>query len=141
MHLSRKYLSDPTEDVRVATENILADFLREIRDVSMVRQRKEEHDESSDLRRPDEKLPDITMSHSERALFIPESDFGHDHDGEFSLKDEHKSEDYRGTGGRCCLNAFVESAHYSRSLGSGAGCADRLCGYNRNSHTTTRQPT
>ncbi|KAG1901673.1 vacuolar protein 14 C-terminal Fig4p binding-domain-containing protein [Suillus fuscotomentosus] len=93
-----KYLSDPTEDVRVATENILADFLREIRDVSMVRQRKEEHDESSDLRRPDEKLPDITMSHSERALFIPESDFGHDHDGEFSLKDEHKSEDYRGTG-------------------------------------------
>jgi vacuole morphology and inheritance protein 14 len=100
MHLSRKYLSDPTEDVRVATENILADFLREIRDVSMVRQRKEEHAESSDLRRSDEKLPDITMSHSERALFIPESDFGHDHDGEYSLKDEHKSEDYRGTGGR-----------------------------------------
>lgn len=93
-----KYLSDPTEDVRVATENILADFLREIRDVSMVRQRKEEHAESSDLRRSDEKLPDITMSHSERALFIPESDFGHDHDGEYSLKDEHKSEDYRGTG-------------------------------------------
>jgi len=93
-----KYLSDPTEDVRVATENILADFLREIKDVSMVRQRKEEHAESSDLRRSDEKLPDITMSHSERALFIPESDFGHDHDGEHSLKDEHKSEDYRGTG-------------------------------------------
>ncbi|KAG0702425.1 vacuolar protein 14 C-terminal Fig4p binding-domain-containing protein [Suillus ampliporus] len=91
-----KYLSDPTEDVRVATENILADFLREIRDVSVVRQRKEEHAESSDLRRSDEKLPDITMSHSERALFIPESDF--DHDGEYSLKDEHKSEDYRGTG-------------------------------------------
>ncbi|KAG2033639.1 vacuolar protein 14 C-terminal Fig4p binding-domain-containing protein, partial [Suillus americanus] len=93
-----KYLSDPTEDVRVATENILADFLREIKDVSMVRQRKEEHAESSDLRRSDEKLPDITMSHSERALFIPESDFGHDHDGEYSLKDEHRSEDYRGTG-------------------------------------------
>ncbi|KAG2069275.1 ARM repeat-containing protein [Suillus decipiens] len=93
-----KYLSDPTEDVRVATENILADFLREIRDVSMVRQNKEEHAESSELRRPDEKLPDITMSHSERALFIPESDFGHDHDGEYSLKDDHKSEDYRGTG-------------------------------------------
>ncbi|KAG1717597.1 vacuolar protein 14 C-terminal Fig4p binding-domain-containing protein, partial [Suillus paluster] len=93
-----KYLSDPTEDVRVATENILADFLREIRDVSMVRQRKEEHAESFDLRRSDEKLPDITMSHSERALFIPESDFAHDCDGEYSLKDEHKSEDYRGTG-------------------------------------------
>ncbi|OAX34794.1 ARM repeat-containing protein [Rhizopogon vinicolor AM-OR11-026] len=92
-----KYLSDPTEDVRVATENILSDFLREVKDVSMVRQRKEEHAESSDLRRSDEKLPDITMSHSERALFIPESDYA-DHDGEYSLKDEHKSEDYRGTG-------------------------------------------
>ncbi|KAJ8593153.1 ARM repeat-containing protein [Rhizopogon salebrosus TDB-379] len=92
-----KYLSDPTEDVRVATENILSDFLREIRDVSIVRQRKDEHAESSDLRRSDEKLPDITMSHSERALFIPESDYA-DHDGEYSLKDEHRLEDYRGTG-------------------------------------------
>ncbi|KAG1838194.1 vacuolar protein 14 C-terminal Fig4p binding-domain-containing protein [Suillus subalutaceus] len=64
-----KHLSDPTEDVR-----------------------------PSDLRRSDEKLPDITMSHSERARFITKSEFGHDHDGEHSFKDEHKSEDYRGTG-------------------------------------------
>ncbi|KAF5363894.1 hypothetical protein D9756_000214 [Leucocoprinus leucothites] len=31
-----KYLSDPIEDVRIATENLLADFLREIRDVTYV---------------------------------------------------------------------------------------------------------
>jgi hypothetical protein len=135
MHQSRKYLSDPTEDVRVATENILADFLREIRDVSMVRQRKEDHAESSDLRRSDEKLPDITMSHSERALFIPESDYV-DHDGEYSLKDEHRSEDYRGTGGRHSQSGFIET-NSSCSLGSWTGCADRLCSYHRDSYTTT----
>ena len=38
---SRKYLSDPTEDVRVATENLLADFLREIRDVTEVQKKHE----------------------------------------------------------------------------------------------------
>ena len=38
---SRKYLSDPTEDVRVATENLLADFLREIRDVTEVQKKYE----------------------------------------------------------------------------------------------------
>ncbi|KAI9452938.1 armadillo-type protein [Russula earlei] len=32
-----KYLSDPTEDVRIAAENQLAEFLREIREVTIVR--------------------------------------------------------------------------------------------------------
>ncbi|KIJ13274.1 hypothetical protein PAXINDRAFT_177021 [Paxillus involutus ATCC 200175] len=91
-----KYLSDPTEDVRVATENILADFLREIRDISVLRQRREDVAESSEQRRSDEKLPDITLSHSERALFIPENDVICDYDGEFS---EHKPEkEIRSTG-------------------------------------------
>ncbi|KIJ69781.1 hypothetical protein HYDPIDRAFT_22946 [Hydnomerulius pinastri MD-312] len=91
-----KYLSDPAGDVRVATENLLADFLREIRDVSVIRQRQEDLAESFEQRRSDEKLPDITMSHTERALFIPESDVTHDYDGEYS---EHKSEkDNRSTG-------------------------------------------
>ncbi|KAH7916223.1 vacuolar protein 14 C-terminal Fig4p binding-domain-containing protein [Hygrophoropsis aurantiaca] len=96
-----KYLSDPIEDVRVATENILADFLREIRDVSVVRQRQEDHaDGASEHRRAEEKLPDITMSHSERALFIPEESEGAlEIDGEYGIKDEPKSEkDFRGTG-------------------------------------------
>ena len=37
--LARKYLSDPTEDVRVATENQLAEFLREIKEVTLVQKR------------------------------------------------------------------------------------------------------
>ncbi|CAE6520257.1 unnamed protein product [Rhizoctonia solani] len=37
-----KYLSDPTEDVRVATENVLADFLVEIQEVTIIQKRKEE---------------------------------------------------------------------------------------------------
>ncbi|OBZ70045.1 Protein VAC14 [Grifola frondosa] len=79
------YLSDPTDDVRVATENILADFLREIRDVTIVQRRHEEQlknkrdfagaDQSQQARRAEgDKLPDITMAHSERAPFIPEHD-------------------------------------------------------------------
>ncbi|KAI0042285.1 ARM repeat-containing protein [Auriscalpium vulgare] len=37
-----KYLSDPTEDVRIATENQLAEFLREIREVTVVRKHQED---------------------------------------------------------------------------------------------------
>ncbi|KZV64601.1 ARM repeat-containing protein [Peniophora sp. CONT] len=37
-----KYLSDPTEDVRIATENQLAEFLREIKVVTQVQKRREE---------------------------------------------------------------------------------------------------
>ncbi|KAF8663444.1 hypothetical protein AX16_001014 [Volvariella volvacea WC 439] len=37
-----KYLSDPIEDVRVATETLLGDFLREIHNVAVVRKRMEE---------------------------------------------------------------------------------------------------
>ncbi|CAE6531334.1 unnamed protein product [Rhizoctonia solani] len=37
-----KYLSDPTEDVRVATENVLADFLLEIQEITIIQKRKEE---------------------------------------------------------------------------------------------------
>jgi len=33
---SSKYLSDPTEDVRVATEVVLSEFLKEIRDITVV---------------------------------------------------------------------------------------------------------
>ncbi|PSR93781.1 hypothetical protein PHLCEN_2v4676 [Hermanssonia centrifuga] len=79
-----KYLSDPTEDVRIATENLLAEFLREIREITMVQryhedQLKAKREAESELqtRRGDgdkEKLPDITMATSERATFIPEHD-------------------------------------------------------------------
>ncbi|KAI0080789.1 ARM repeat-containing protein [Panus rudis PR-1116 ss-1] len=82
-----KYLSDPTEDVRIATENLLADFLREIKEVTAVQKRQQEAqlkarreaETASHLTRrtvdgEGEKLPDITMTHSERAAFIPEHD-------------------------------------------------------------------
>ncbi|KAG8219009.1 vacuolar protein 14 C-terminal Fig4p binding-domain-containing protein [Butyriboletus roseoflavus] len=91
-----KYLSDPTEDVRVATENILADFLREIREISALRHRQEEITESLEQHRADEKLPDITLSHSERALFIREDDVTHDLDGE--LNEQKSEKDNRNTG-------------------------------------------
>ncbi|THH12251.1 hypothetical protein EW145_g93 [Phellinidium pouzarii] len=85
-----KYLSDPTEDVRVATENLLADFLRELRTIAGVQKRTEdkarllrEADAYELGRRPDDKLPDITMTHPERAAFLPEGEgFVQTHDGE-----------------------------------------------------------
>ncbi|KZP00190.1 ARM repeat-containing protein [Calocera viscosa TUFC12733] len=36
-----KYLSDPTEDVKIATENVLADFLKEIRQIAQVQAQRE----------------------------------------------------------------------------------------------------
>ena len=83
---TRKYLSDPTEDVRIATENLLAEFLREIRDITLVQRHHEEDQRAKreaeqaeqQAKRSEadnkEKLPDITMAHTERATFIPEHD-------------------------------------------------------------------
>ncbi|KAG6850903.1 hypothetical protein H0H93_006729 [Arthromyces matolae] len=79
--LRSKYLSDPTADVRVATETLLADFLREIRDVSIVRR---QLDEQAKMQTPAESLgsdviekellPELTLETSERAVFINESE-------------------------------------------------------------------
>lgn len=77
----RKYLSDPTEDVRVATENLLADFLREIRDVTTVsrqlQQRPKSQTPAESLRRAEseaEILPDLNLESAERALLLLEND-------------------------------------------------------------------
>ena len=82
--LRRKYLSDPTEDVRIATENLLADFLREIRDVTLVQRHHEDQLKANRAAEADsaargadgdkEKVPDITMVAPERAAFVPEFD-------------------------------------------------------------------
>ncbi len=37
--INRKYLSDPSPDVKIATENVLSDFLREIKHIARVQQR------------------------------------------------------------------------------------------------------
>ena len=47
--MCRKYLSDPTEDVRIAAENQLAEFLREIREVTIVRKHREEQQRLRDI--------------------------------------------------------------------------------------------
>lgn len=97
----RKYLSDPTEDVRVATENILADFLREIRDVTIVQRRNEEQlklkreaavEQNRHAETEKERLPDITMANSERGTFIPEDDNGAFDDSSLASPDEKQSE-------------------------------------------------
>ncbi|TDL29855.1 ARM repeat-containing protein [Rickenella mellea] len=105
-----KYLSDPTEDVRVATENLLADFLREIRDVAIVQKKAEEkakldrdvgrYDQKNNLLEIDKDgLPDITMAHPERAAFIAEDDGKlSSHDAESMAREEASELDYRDTG-------------------------------------------
>ena len=91
----RKYLSDPTEDVRVATENLLAAFLHEIREVTIVQKRYEEQMKArreaallEQTRRGDadlekEKSSDVSTTHPERASFVPE---GEDADSENALE-------------------------------------------------------
>ncbi|KAJ7639166.1 vacuolar protein 14 C-terminal Fig4p binding-domain-containing protein [Roridomyces roridus] len=102
-----KYLSDPTEDVRVATETLLADFVREIRDISVVRKRTEEkarsHRDTSSVRRSesgaDDRLPDISLDHSERAVFIAENDDSSTYGDESAVKEDPLTDsDYRVTG-------------------------------------------
>lgn len=81
-YLSRKYLSDPTEDVRVATEILLADFLRELRDVTVVSRQLEQQGitktPADSIRRGGksdvEKLPDLTLENAERALYMLENE-------------------------------------------------------------------
>ncbi|KAG6885610.1 hypothetical protein C0993_012357 [Termitomyces sp. T159_Od127] len=93
-----KYLSDPTEDVRVATETILADFLREIRDVCIVRRQLDEQAKgqtpSESLRHVDigekEKLPELTLETSEKAVFINDNEQA-SFDCESLLKDDNAS--------------------------------------------------
>lgn len=105
--LLRKYLSDPTEDVRVAAENILGEFLREIRGVSLVHHQLGEQVKTKlpvELVRfesAQERLPDLTLDASERAVFINENDDYPNHDNESAIKDDPVSNsDERGTGGK-----------------------------------------
>jgi vacuole morphology and inheritance protein 14 len=62
----RKYLSDPTEDVRIAAENQLAEFLREIREVTIVRKHREEQERLREVE-PDGKDRTETEQPKERS--------------------------------------------------------------------------
>jgi len=86
-----KYLSDPTEDVRLATENLMADFLKEIRDISELNTRREARKKRDPVKgtqgriratESDEQLPNITVEYPEHGgAFIS------DHDEASSLAD------------------------------------------------------
>ena len=105
----------------MATENLLADFLREIRDVCNVRKRSEEQfrsqrvpasDSPEMMRRTDyekegEKLPEIALSQPEEpAAFMAEND------GDSMTNVEHEKEDhvsdveYRDTGGTVWISCL-----------------------------------
>ncbi|KAL0580708.1 hypothetical protein V5O48_001266 [Marasmius crinis-equi] len=95
-----KYLSDPTDDVKVATEVLLADFLREIREVCSIKTRIDEtkphkRNEDADFmpRRDLETNPD----QSDRAVFLNDKDSRPAYENE--PKDDCASEvDVRDTG-------------------------------------------
>lgn len=80
MIFDRKYLSDEADDVRMATENLLADFLREIRDVTAVQRRNEEQlkarrEAAEQLRRTEserEKSSESAPVNGDRGIFLPE---------------------------------------------------------------------
>ena len=75
----RKYLSDPTEDVRIAAENQLAEFLREIREVTVVRKHREEEERLREAKPEEnnwteaegakERSSDIAISEPDRPTF------------------------------------------------------------------------
>ena len=127
----RKYLSDPTEDVRVATENLLADFLREIRDISEVRRRREELTPITDNYRSDE-----AQLTGEPAVSSSESDT-RDQVNEPKVN----GTDHRGTGGRVFTFLRYLTWLIWNSLGPWSRSPDRLCCYRRDSHRAVGWPT
>ena len=68
----RKYLSDPTEDVRIAAENQLAEFLREIREVTVVRKHREEQER---LREAKTRRKQLDRGRRDKGTFIRYRDF------------------------------------------------------------------
>lgn len=115
------YLSDPNDDVQIATKNLLADFLQEMKTIAAVQRRTEEKirhirepNIHEDERRNEERLPDITMMHSERVAFIPE---GEHHDGEAGAE-----VDLKDTGGEYAFSWERHSIDLCHSLCTWTKC-------------------
>jgi vacuole morphology and inheritance protein 14 len=91
--------------VRVATEAILAEFLREIRDVTLVRRRFEEQAKArkekeivEQTRRPENAQSKLLDIPPERAVFIPENDASPNQESDGTPNEDFVSEtDYRDT--------------------------------------------
>ncbi|KAF5358988.1 hypothetical protein D9758_004832 [Tetrapyrgos nigripes] len=93
-----KYLSDPTEDVRVATEILLADFLRETRDVSTVTKKTEEQAKSKHPEQDEDSLHQFDSQDSEEpAAFLPDHE-GQPYENHESKEDYASDIDLRDTG-------------------------------------------
>jgi vacuole morphology and inheritance protein 14 len=124
-HFYRKYLEDPTEDVKIATENILADFLKEIRDVTAVQKRMEETKSrrtTASIRQSARQATNDEVSRLEQGAFIAG---GGEDDAEYDkasiLKDEPEGIDNSGSKLIKDLTALVLTW---RSLGTRTGCQD-----------------
>jgi vacuole morphology and inheritance protein 14 len=115
--------------VRIATENILADFLREIREVSIVRKRYEEQskygresDSPETMRRADydrEKLLEVALSPSEGAVFLTDNEADLTPEEESTYRDDHVSDkDYRDSGGESFSSGLAEPFAEPRQFGN-----------------------
>lgn len=135
----------------MATEGLLADFLREIREVTIVQRRHEEQlrakreatvtEASRRAEAEKDKLPDITMDHHERATFIPENDDVFDNDLD-TPEDKQEDQELRDSGGEPSKSLNQRRNLLTRhSLGTWSGCTDRLCGYCGDSIKTVGRPT
>ena len=104
--------------MRVATENLLAAFLHEIREVTVVQRRYEEQMKvrrdavlSEQTRHIDgetdkEKLSDLSSSHPERASVGPESEDAASEDNFEILEEKPAEQDGRDAGGERALLLF-----------------------------------
>jgi vacuole morphology and inheritance protein 14 len=118
--IPRKYLTDPTEDVRVATETLLADFLREIRDVTRVRDRIDKQQaHTSDVKVGHSKPTDLTSDRN--SLDVRDSaTYSERDDGIVFDENENKDKDpdYADTGGVPDLFMHISFTQYVLSLGT-----------------------
>ncbi|KAF9498847.1 ARM repeat-containing protein [Pleurotus eryngii] len=93
------YLSDPTEDVRVATESLLGEFLHEIRRITEARKKYRPTDPVAPRHTANEDLPDLTMDGAETTAFLSEQGSHSSFEDESALKDDEASDHvYRDTG-------------------------------------------
>ncbi|KZW04366.1 ARM repeat-containing protein [Exidia glandulosa HHB12029] len=102
------YLADDNADVRTATENLLAEFLQEMRAVSVIQRLREQKakarraaDLAESLRRTEsdmENLPDLSTLGPERGAFLPENDDIIKSDATSPTNDGSGDNDLRDTG-------------------------------------------
>lgn len=139
-----KYLSDPTEDVKVATENILAEFLKEIRDIAILQRRRDEAIRVAKYKRQQQQQQQVLNHKSSKGTLnvdvekiVPDEKgaFISDGDGRESLLDAEsiaqrdsgadvEEGNDRDTGGRYYLEFLLRRirSDIKRSLGPRTGC-------------------